>query len=98
MLPAQTSVAQLLLTPAALDPVALAQDHLLAEVEPVFTKADNDILLKAPTKAKVAETLDDANLHEAPGSDGITAFLYKECWDILGDPITEVAQAVHAGT
>ena len=91
----ENSVAQLLLTPAALDPIA--QDRLLAEVEPVFTKADNDILLKAPTKAEVAETLDAANLHAAPGSDGITAFLYKECWDILGDPLTEVAQAVHAG-
>ena len=71
-----------------------AQDLLLVEVLPVFTPEDNILLCKATTKKEVEETLSEANLHAAPGSDGITSFLYKECWDLLGDSLTEVVQAV----
>ena len=91
----EDSVAQLLHLPPLLD--AAAQDQLLAEVEPVFTPADNALLCKLPTKTEVKETLDNANLHAAPGCDGLTSFLYKECWDTLGDSLTEVVQAVHSG-
>ena len=76
---------------------AVAQDVLLAEVDPVFTAADNALLLKTPSKKEVFETLSQANLHAAPGCDGLTSFLYKECWDTLGDSLTEVVQAVHRG-
>ena len=91
----EDSVAQLLHHPPVLD--AAAQDHLLAEVEPVFTAADNALLCKVPTKKEVGITLSEANLHAAPGCDGLTSFLYKECWDMLGDSLTEVVQAVHKG-
>ena len=88
----EDSVAKLLQVPAVLDEAA--QDLLLAEVQPVFTPADNILLCKATTKKEVEETLSEANLHAAPGSDGITSFVYKECWDLLGDSLTEVVQAV----
>ena len=88
-------VAQLLLPPPVLDLVA--QDQLLAEVEPVFTEADNSLLCKMVTKAEVYDTLCASNLHAAPGCDGITSFLYKECWDTLGDSLTELVQAIHLG-
>ena len=88
-------VAKLLHLPPVLD--AVAQEQLLAEVEPVFTPADNALLCKDVSKKEVFDTLCDANLHAAPGSDGITSFLYKECWDTLGDSLTEVVQAVHGG-
>ena len=38
-----------------------------------------------------------ANLHAAPGTDGLTTFLYYTCWDILGDSLTNVVQSVHEG-
>ena len=63
----------------------------------MFSAADNALLLKKVTKKEVHETLNAANLHAAPGSDGITSFLYKECWETLGDSLTEVVQAIHGG-
>ena len=56
----------------------------------------NALLHKAPTKEEVAETLGYANLHVAPGSDALTSFIYKECWDIVGNTLTEVAKSIHA--
>ena len=88
-------MSELLQFPPLLD--AAAQDRLLAKVEPVFTAEDNALLIKVPTKKEVEETLNEANLHAAPGSDGLTSFLYKEFWDTLGDSLTEVTQAVHRG-
>ena len=55
------------------------------------------MLTKIPDKAEIKETLDDSNLHAAPGTDGIASYLYKECWDILDDSLTEVVQTVSAG-
>ena len=88
-------VAELLHPHPDLDTVA--QDHLLAEVLPVFTQADNDLLTRTVTKDEVQKTLGAANLHAAPGSDGITSFLYKECWETVGDDLTEVVKAIHDG-
>ena len=39
----------------------------------------------------------NSNQHAAPGTDGLTAYLYRQCWDILGDPLTEVCQTVFSG-
>ena len=88
-------VAELLHPRPDLDTVA--QDQLLAEVLPVFTQADNDLLTRAVTKDEVHETLSAANLHAAQGSDGITSFLYKECWETVGNDLTEVVKAIHDG-
>ena len=88
-------VEDLLLHPPQLD--ADAQDALLNEVDHVFTAADNEMLLSAPTKKEVEETLSASNLHAAPGTDGLTSFFYKECFDIMGDPLTEVASSVFSG-
>ena len=67
-----------------------AQDVLLEEVERVFTQEDNDLLLKPPTKEELWRNLNLCNLHAAPGSDGLTSFLFKECWDVFGDHLTEM--------
>jgi hypothetical protein len=91
----ENSVADLLLHPAMLDPAA--QDALLSEVEPVFTDADNQMLCAIPDKAEVKEVVWNSNQHASPGTDGITAYLYRQCWDILGDALTEVSQAVFKG-
>ena len=68
----------------------MAQENLLNEVEKVFTAADNELLLRAPTKDEVEETLEASNLHAAPGTDGLTSYFYKECYDIMGEPLTEM--------
>ena len=56
------------------------------------------MLMKKPTKNEVKESLWSAKMHAAPGSDGLTNFLYKECWEMLGDTLTEVIQAIHSGS
>ena len=38
-----------------------------------------------------------SNVNSSPGSDGITFLVYRECWDILGDALTEVCQCLHDG-
>ena len=42
--------------------------------------------------------LDSCRPHAAPGTDGLTVYLYKQCWEILGDSPTEVIQAVFNGS
>ena len=91
----ENSVGELLLQPAELNNAA--QHELLAEVEKVFTPEDNKLLTKVPDKDEVKESVWSANLHAAPGTDGLTTFLYYHCWDILGDALTEVVQAIHWG-
>ena len=63
----ESTVEDLLLHPAQLNHAA--QDTLLADVDPVFTDADNDLLLKLPCKQEVKETLAAANQHAAPLTD-----------------------------
>ena len=92
----EQTVEDLLLHPVQLNQAA--QDTLLAEVEPVFTAADNTLLLKQPTKTDVLKTLSNSNLHAAPGTDGLTSFFYKNCFDVMGDSLTEVVCAVFSGS
>ena len=88
-------VTELLGQPAVLDTVA--QETLLSEVSPVFTEEDIENLRALPQKDEVREVLFKSNLNAAPGTDGITSLLYKEHWDLLGDPLLQVVQAVHQG-
>ena len=55
------------------------------------------MLIAEPTKSEVEESVKSSNLQAAPGSDGITSLVYKECFNILGDALTEVAKEVFAG-
>ena len=88
-------VADLLLKPAELD--ENAQELLLAEIKPVVTDADNTMLSSAPDKKEVLETLKEANLKAAPGTDGITSLVYKQCWDSVGNALTAVVLALARG-
>ena len=92
----EQTVEHLLLHPVQLDKAA--QDALLAEVEVVFTEADNMLLLRQPTRDDVLKTLSNSNLHAAPGTDGLTSYFYKHCFDMMGEPLTEVVSAVFSGT
>ena len=88
-------VTELLGQPVQLDP--RAQETLLAEVEKVFTEVDIEGLRAVPEKEEVREVVFKSNLNAAPGTDGITSLLYKEHWDLLGDSLVQVVQAVHQG-
>ena len=70
-------VGQLLLHPVTLN--VEAQEKLLWKVKEVFTEEDNQMLMKKPTKNEVKGSLWSAKMHTAPGSDGLTNFLYKDC-------------------
>ena len=72
-------------------------EALLSDVEPVFTAADNVKLLLPPTRKRVLDTLAASNQHAAPGTDGLTSYFYKQCFDVMGDPLTDVALAVFSG-
>ena len=91
----EQAVGELLLHPVELD--LAAQTCLLNEVESVFTEADNLMLSAPATKQEVKDAIAASNLHASPGTDGITSLLYNTCWDIIGDPLTEVIQAIHEG-
>ena len=81
--------------PAA--PDQSAQEALLKDFKPVFTSKDNIMLKKIPDKEEVKRSVWSSNLHAAPGSDGLTTFFYQQCWDVMGDSLTEVSQAIHQG-
>ena len=89
----EEDVKNLLLGDAGLLPAA--QHELLEEVTPCFTEADNAAFLTPPTMQDVKDTVDNSNLHAAPGNDGIPSLFYKTCWDIIGKPLTEVMQEIH---
>ena len=84
----ENTVQDLLLHPAQLDHAA--QQALLAQVEPVFTNEDNKKFLTKPTSDTVYKTVCRSNLHAAPGTDGLPSLLYKECWHVLGEHLTDV--------
>ena len=91
----ESQVADLLLQPAALHQGA--RDVLLEEVEKVFTEKDNEEFAKLPDEMEVKKVLDASNLLAAPGTDGIPSLLYHKCWEVMGEPLTEVVQAIHSG-
>ena len=91
----EDAAADILAKPANLDP--RAQDILLREVKPVFTEADNSMMKKVPDKKEVKESVFSANSEAAPGTDGLSMLVYKHCWEILGDDITSVCQAIYSG-
>ena len=89
------SVASHLLQTANLDHVA--QQILLSEVKQVFTQEDNDMMSKLPENHQIPQGLKSCTSHATPSTDGLTAFLYKQHWNILGDSITDVVEAVFRG-
>ena len=91
----ENAVGDILLHPASLD--VAAQESLLQGVKKVFTKKDNEMMCKIPTSEEVKNSLWSSNPNAAPGNDGLTNLLYKHCWDILGDGLVQVVQAVHGG-
>ena len=91
----EDKVSEILLTPNPLDQAA--RDTLLAEVPAVFTDRDNEMLLTMPSPGEVKEVLADSHLLAAPGTDGIPSLLYSECWEVVGEALVEMVQAIFAG-
>ena len=88
----ESSVGDLLLSPAQLDPAS--QEVLLNELGVVFTKEDNKRLMTAPSKDQVCKVVSSSNLLAAPGTDGIPCLLYKVHWDLLGDSLTDIMKEI----
>ena len=55
------------------------------------------MMVAIPTKGEVEDYVKSSNLHASPGTDSITSYLYKECFHILGDALTNVAKEVFGG-
>ena len=89
------AAADILTKPANLD--TKAQELLLKEVKPVFTDDDNEMMKKIPDKKEVKASVFSANVDASPGTDGLPTLLYKHCWEILGDCLTEVCQSIYSG-
>lgn len=85
----------LLLQPHPVD--QMTRDTMLKEINVVFTEYGNQSLCKLPTYEEVRSVMNDSNLTAAPGTDGIPSLLYSTCWNVLGDPLTEVVQSIHQG-
>ena len=92
----EESVEAHLQQPAVLNPAA--QDILLREVKPCFTEADNAYLEAPPSREEVRQVLLTCNSHAAPGTDGLTAYFYKKCWDTVGDALTEMVGKIFMGS
>ena len=91
----ENNVEQMFGTAPVLDHAA--QQQLLEEVEEVFTEEDNVMMAAPATKDEVKKLLWKANVNSSPGSDGLTYLVYKECWEILGDALTDVCNCLHMG-
>ena len=91
----EKTVENLLVNPAELN--IASQEALLEGVDCVFSEQDNYQLLKLPCKKEIYETLSNANQHAAPGTDGLTSYFYKQCFDVMGDALTDMVRAVFSG-
>ena len=92
----ESNVADHLLHKANLLPAA--QKILLKEIQPSFTDDDNAKLRSDPTKSEIKKVLDSCRPHAAPGTNGLTVYVYQQFWDLVGDSLTEVICAVFRGT
>ena len=55
-------------------------------------------MMAAPvTKDEVKKLLWKANINSSPCSDGLKYLVYRECWEILGDALTDVCNCLHSG-
>ena len=91
----QSKVSDLLEKEAQLD--VAAQEALLNDVGVSFSDSDNQLLTALPTKEEVKESVRTANDGAAPVSDGISNLVYHTCFNIIGDALTDVIQAVFKG-
>ena len=63
----------------------------------MFPEEDNQMLLTPPSPEEVKEVLWSCNLNASPGTDGISALLYKVHWDILGKYLSSIVNKVFSG-
>ena len=92
----ERKVRDLIGCPADLD--MHAQQVLLNITTKVYTDNDNSTLEKLPSKEELYKTLSLSNLNASAGTDGITALVYKECWNDLGDSLLNVFTAIFLGS
>ncbi|KAE8745526.1 hypothetical protein FOCC_FOCC007789, partial [Frankliniella occidentalis] len=63
---------------------------LLDEVEACITEADNEALLASITAEELLQAVRLCPRNKSPGEDGLTAELYLEAWDVIGEDLREV--------
>ncbi|KAJ1518795.1 hypothetical protein ONE63_011592 [Megalurothrips usitatus] len=61
---------------------------------PVMTGEDSDAMLGPVTKEDVLAVLKDSPRGRSPGQDGLTVEFYTEAWDVVGDDLTGMINAV----
>ena len=66
-------------------------------MEQCFSDSDNNMLDKMPSKAEVRASVMSSNSKASPGNDGISNLFYQECFETIGDALTDVVTAVHNG-
>ena len=78
----------------------LVKDWIETGKSKTFWKYFNIYLLDIETINEVKDTIAASNLPAAPhpGTDGITSLFYNVCWNVMGDPLTEVIQAINEGS
>ena len=91
----EDQVRNLLLNPGVVD--RSAREIMLKETDQVFTENDNSKLLSMPTMEEIRKVVSKSNQNASPGTDGIPSLLYSRCWGVMGQPLTEVIQAIHRG-
>lgn len=73
-------------------------NDLLVAVEPKVQPYMNELLLSSFTASKVKEALDAIGDLKAPGPDGMPSVFYKNCWDLVGNRLTnEVLTVLNGG-
>ena len=72
-------------------------NDLLNEVSECVTDEDNEMLSKKPDMEEIKQVIATSNLKSAPGIDGIPVMFYYVCWDIIGESLVEVIEAIHEG-
>ena len=74
-----------------------SRDILLKQTPKVFTEADNVMLLVPPSQNEIYKVICSSNLLASPGTDGIPYLLYKTCWSVIKDFLTEMILDIFNG-
>ena len=75
----------------------IAQEAFLDELEVVVKEEENAELSKPPRRGEVWRVISTANQHMAPGTDGLTSYFYKHCFDMVSDVVTEMVKEIFDG-
>lgn len=73
---------------------ARGDSQVLASINKVMDSKDNEQLCQPFTAEEVLAAVRRSPKRRSPGSDGITAEFYAKAWDVIGEVLTEVMNAM----